>query len=220
MDADLGAVLDSPDDYETKSANLAKVQMKYSDLTTNPAIRYKLDAAKDAIIRPLATRPLMTPAQEFQMGQEGVDPAALGGSPFAAMGLKTRQAKSAEEQKKLDAEAEKQRDKEMYDLLNKPIEFEKSDDLPDGAQSPQWLKPESHQVAKLLATFGKPDEQKKFEAAGLANDDVTRANIARDIRLRMLQARFNSLTADPTKDPLKLTKDEQAAQLINKPLVR
>lgn len=210
MDADLSAVLDSDTDYETKSANLAKVQMKYSDLTTNPAIRYKLDAAKDAIIRPLATRPLMTPAQEFQMGQEGVKPEDLGGSRFAALGLQSRQAKSAEEQKKLDLEAEKQRDKEMYDLLNAKIDFEKSEDLPDGAQTPKWLKPESHQVAKLLMQFATPDEKKKFEAAGPANDDVTRANIARDVQIRMLQKRLSGAVTDP----LKPTAQERAALLM------
>jgi hypothetical protein len=210
MDADLGAVLDSDTDYETKSANLAKVQMKYSDLTTNPAIRYKLDAAKDAIIRPLPTRPLMTPAQEFQMGQEGVDPEDLGGSPFAALGKKSRQAKSAEEQKKLDLEAQKEQDKALYDLLTEDIEFEKSDDLPDGAQAPQWLKPKSHEVAKMLSQFGTPDEKKKFEAAGPANDDVTRANIARDIQRRMLLDRMRKNVTDP----LKPTAQERAALLM------
>lgn len=210
MDADLSAVLDSPDDYETKSANLAKVQMKYSDLTTNPAIRYKLDAAKDAIIRPLPTRPLMTPAQEFQMGQEGVDPEDLGGSPFAALGKKSRLAKDAEEQKKLDLEAEKEQDKALYDLLTEDIEFEKSDDLPDGAQAPQWLKPKSHEVAKMLSQFGTPDEKKKFEAAGPANDDVTRANIARDIQRRMLLDRMRKNVTDP----LKPTAQERAALLM------
>lgn len=210
MDADLSAVLDSADDYETKMANLAKVQMKYSDLTTNPAVRFKLEAAKDAIVKPLPTRPLMTPAQEFQMGQEGVDPKDLGGSLFAALGKKSRLAKTAEEERKAAAEAEKEADKTLYDLLTQDIEFEKSDALPDGAQAPQWLKPKSHEVAKMLAQFGTPDEKKKFEAAGPANDDVTRANIARDIQRRMLLERMRKSVSDP----LKPTAQERAAMLV------
>lgn len=210
MDADLSSVLDSSDDYETKLANLAKVQMKYSDLTTNPAVRYKLDAAKDAIVKPLPTKPLLTPDQLFQMGKAGAKPEQLMTGDFYGAGLAAREAVTIDEQKKLDAEAAKAQDKTLYDLLTQDIEFEKSDALPDGAQAPQWLKPKSHEVAKMLVQFGTPDEKKKFEAAGPANDDVTRANIARDIQRRMLLERMRK----GVSDPLKPTAQERAAQLV------
>ncbi len=213
MDADLSAVLDSDSDsdYETKAADLAKVQMKYSDLVTaNPGVRYKLDAAKDAIIKPLPVRPLLTPEQQFQMGKAGADPRRVASGDYYGAGMGARQAETAEEQRKLDAEAAKSQDKVLYDLLTSDIEFEKSDDLPDGAQAAQWLKPKSHETAKMLSQFGTPDEKKKFEAAGPANDDVTRANIARDIQRRMLLERMRGSVADP----LKPTAQERAASLV------
>lgn len=210
LDADLNAVLDSADDYETKLNNIAKVQMKYSDLTINPAVRYKLDAAKDAIVKPLPTKPLLTQEQLFQMGKAGVKPELIRSGDSYGAGLAAREATLADEQAKADAEAAKQQDKELYSLLTQDIEFEKPDDTVPGASAAQWLKPESHEVAKMLVQFGSPDEKKKFEAAGIANDDVTRANIARDIQRRMLLDRMRKSVSDP----LKPTAQERAAQLV------
>lgn len=211
LDADLNAVLDSADDYETKRANLARVQMKYADMVTNPAFEFKLRAASNALVEPRTVRDPLTPAQLFQMGEAGADPRALAAGDYYGAGMAAGRARAQREQAQADAEAAKQQDKEMYDLLHAKIDFEKPDDTVPGASTAQWLKPESHQAAKLLIQYGSPDEKKKFEAAGIANDDVTRANIARDIQIRMLQKRLNGAV----KDPLKRTADEEGARLVN-----
>ena len=156
LDADLQSVMDSQDDYETKQAKLAQVKMKYADLSAIPAIRYKLDAVGDAIIKPLVRRPDLTPSQQFEMGQSGGDMSRIAAGDYYGAGVAAREAKSAAEAKKLEADAQKEQaamqERSMHELLTKDIELQK----PEEGEQPRWLEPKSHETAKLLVEFGTP----------------------------------------------------------------
>lgn len=156
---------------------------------TNPNVARMLDLANGAF--PQDKDPF-TPAQYVQMGMEGVPPEVLAtGDPlvigqYAGAVAEQRRRRTLLEKQMMD-KAEKD---ESYQLriLDAPIKFARPAEGADPA-APKSLDEESAVNARIVVLkWGTPEEKAEFDAS---KDDVLRAKIANDVRIRQITRRVN-----------------------------